>query len=72
MDKKELKTAMLEAIGSELDIWLDTKDDIKTGYEWETILVGHVRKINEMIIQRSMGDIPKSRNKKNFVPVWGG
>ncbi len=66
MDKAELKTAILEAIGTELDVWLDKKDSIKTGYDWETTLVGHVRKINQLIVQHSLGAVPNNRNKKNF------
>ena len=69
MDKKELKSKMLEAIESELDIWLDTKDTITTGYEWETVLVGHAQKINQLIIQHSLGAVPTNRNKKNFAQV---
>lgn len=69
MDKNELKGAILEAIGTELDCWLDSKDCIKTGYEWETTLVGHVQRINQIIVQRSLGTVPKSRNKKNFARV---
>jgi hypothetical protein len=66
MDKSQLKTAILEVIGAELDQWLDTKDSLKTGYEWETTLVGHAQKINQLIIQHSLGDVPKNRNKKKL------
>ena len=66
MDKAELKTAILEAIGTELDVWLDKKDSIKTGYDWETTLAGHARNINQLIIQHSLGAVPNNRNKKNF------
>jgi len=66
MDKLALKAAILESIGTELDVWLDKKDSIKTGYEWETTLVGHAQKINQLIIQHSLGSVPINRNKKNF------
>lgn len=66
MDTTALKTAILESIGAELDIWLNKKDSITTGYEWETTLVGHAQKINQLLIQHSLGAVPKNRNKKNF------
>jgi hypothetical protein len=69
MDKEALKTAILEAIGPELELWLESKDSIKTGYDWETTLVGHAQKINQIIIQYSLGEVPCNRNKKNSAPV---
>lgn len=69
MDKIEIKRTILDAVGTELDIWLEKKDSIKTGYEWETTLIGHAQKINQLILQHSLGVVSKNRNKKNFAPV---
>jgi len=69
MDKKEIKASMLAAIGAEIDVWLEKEPTCKTGYEWETTLVDHARKINAVIIQHSLGQVPINRNKKNSVPL---
>lgn len=69
MDKKEIKSSLLAAIGEEIDVWLEKEPTCKTGYEWETTLVGHAQKINRLIIQHSLGQVPANRNKKNFAPV---
>ena len=71
MEKTEIKAAILAGISDELDQWLDKKDAITSGYEYETQLLHVAQKINRLLAEHSMGNLPGSRNKKNFTPVLG-
>jgi hypothetical protein len=71
MEKSEIKAAILAGISEELDQWLEKKDAITSGYEYETQLLKVSQKLNRLLVQHSLGKIPVSRNKKNFTPVLG-
>jgi hypothetical protein len=71
MEKSEIKAAILAGISEELDQWLDKKDSISTGYEYETQLLQVAKKMNRLLAEHSMGKMPGSRNKKNSIPVLG-
>jgi len=65
MEKPAIKSAIMSCISSELDLWLDEMNDCVDGYDFEDKLLQRCRKINKMIISKSVGKVPKSRNKKN-------
>jgi len=69
MEKEELKEQMLSAISVELDHWLEEEKGIEEGYEYENRLLSYTRKVNKIILEKSIGRSPDNRNKKNFVPV---
>ena len=64
-----LKAEILSALSSEIDIWLEKQSTISDGYEYETQFMKVTRKINTILLEKSMGKLPGSRNKKNFTPV---
>ena len=65
----ELKAEILSALSSEIDIWLEKQSTISDGYEYETQYMKVTRKINTILLEKSIGKLPGSRNKKNFTPV---
>jgi hypothetical protein len=69
MDKIALKTEILSALSSELDSWLESQSKIKDGHEYETTYMLFAQKMNKLILEKSMGKLPGSRNKKNFIRV---
>jgi hypothetical protein len=70
MERQELKAALMASISEEIDQWLDKKDTISSGYEYETQLMQTGQKINRLLIQHSVGK-SGSRDKKNSIPVLG-
>ena len=71
MEKEDIKQEILKLVGQELDQWLDTQSTIKDGYDYEETFMAVSRKVNEIILTKSFGVLPKNRNKKNSRPVLG-
>lgn len=61
---------MKAAVCAEIDQWMNEKDAIRDGYEFEGQLIQRVRNIGKMLMQHSVGEVPGNRNKKNSAPVW--
>lgn len=73
MINQEIKTEILKTVSDELDEWLEKKDRIKDGYEYETEFAEMAFRLNQIMLQKSIGHLPKSRNsKKKFKLVLGG
>jgi hypothetical protein len=70
MKDTNLKADILTAVEAELDIWLQAQSKIADGYEYETMYLEFAHKVNKIILQKSMGQLPGSRNKKNSIAVW--
>lgn len=66
MTKEQLKSEILSAISAELDMWLEASPKIKDGYEYEDRYIQFSRKVNKLVLERSLGSLPNDRNKKNF------
>ncbi len=67
MEKEQLKQAMLIAIAHEVEQWAEENQQIKDGYEWEDRFLIRMRTIGKILMEQSVGKVPKSRNqKKNF------
>ena len=64
MEKGELKAAMLSAITQEVEKWAEESQTIKDGYEYEDTLLLRMRNIGKILMEQSIGKIPKSRNQK--------
>jgi hypothetical protein len=69
MDKSAIKSVILSAISEELDLWLDKESSISDGYEYEDEFMKTARKINHILLSKSLGEVSPNRNKKNFTPV---
>lgn len=70
MKDTNLKADILTAVEAELDLWLQAQSKIEDGYEYETRYLEFAHKLNKIILQKSMGQLPGSRNKKNSIAVW--
>ena len=64
-----LKTSILSAISEELDLWLAKESSIKDGYDYESEFMKTTRKMNHILLSKSLGEVSCNRNKKNFKPV---
>ena len=72
MNKAELKAAILESVSAELGQWLDKQENIRSGYEYETEFMKVAQQLNKLLLEKSMGKVPGSRNKKkDSIPVLG-
>lgn len=71
MEKAAIKAALLQSLSEEIDIWLDKQEKITDGYEYESQFMLTAQKVNRILLSKSMGKLPGSRNKKNFNPVSG-
>ena len=72
MNKAELKAAILESVSAELDQWLDKQEKIRSGYEYESEFMKVAQKVSKLLLEKSQGQLPGSRNKKNdSTPVLG-
>jgi len=64
MEKEKLKQAMLSAMSSEVEQWAEESQQIKDGYEFEDRLLLRMRNIGKILMEQSVGNVPKSRNQK--------
>lgn len=71
MNNKQIKEEIISAISQELDSWLESSSQIKDGYEYEDRYLQFSHKLNKLVLEKSLGNQPKDRNKKNFTPVLG-
>lgn len=63
-EKESLKQAILQSVGEEIDKWLDKQQALTTGYDYETELLKTTRTVNKIILEKSVGKLPGSRNEK--------
>jgi hypothetical protein len=72
MNKAAIKAAILESVSAELDQWLDKQENIHSGYEYESEFMKVAQRVNKLMLEKSQGQLPGSRNKKNdCTPVSG-
>ena len=73
MDKELIKASILNSISEELDKWLEKESKITNGYDYEVEFSKTASKVAHVMLQKSLGEIPKSRNgKKNSRLVLEG
>lgn len=64
MDFKQQASAILEKYLSE---WESNPDRMKSGYDYEATYAAMMQKVEQEVLQLSVGEIPKDKNiKKNF------
>lgn len=66
-----IKEEILQLLEVEVDQWLATEKSITDGYTYETKFMEVAQRVNRILLTKSMGNLPKDRNKKNFRPVLG-
>ena len=69
MEKSEIKAAIMSSVSSEIDLWLGEMDQCNDGYDFEDKLLKRFRNVGKIMMEKSVGIVPKSRNKKNSKPV---
>ena len=69
MDKTSMKAAIMSALSEEIDMWLDKESKITDGYEYEDEFMHTARKVNQILLTKSLGSVSSNRNKKNSGPV---
>lgn len=69
MNNEQIKEEILSALSQELDTWLEDSSQVKDGYEYEERYIQFSRKVNKLILEKSLGKQPKDLNKKNSTPV---
>ena len=72
MEQSAKKMAILSAISEEVDLWLSKEGSIKDGYTYESEFIDTTRKINQILLSKSLGSVSSNKNKKNSRPVLGG
>ena len=71
MDKATMKASIMSALSEEIDLWLDKEGTIKVGYQYEDEFINTARKVSQILLTKSLGEISSNRNKKNSRPVLG-
>jgi len=72
MEQSAKKMAILSAISEEVDLWLSKEGSIEDGYTYESEFIDTTRKINQILLSKSLGSVSSNKNKKNSRPVLGG
>ena len=72
MEQSAKKMAILSAISEEVDLWLSKEGSIQDGYTYESEFIDTTRKINQILLSKSLGSVSSNKNKKNSRPVLGG
>ena len=72
MNKASIKAAILECVSAELDQWLDKQEHIRSGYEYESEFMKVAQRVNKLMLEKSQGQLPGSRNKKNDSTLVSG
>lgn len=69
MKNEQIKAEILQAFTTELDSFLEESDKIEGAYDYEECYLQFARNINRIVLQKSVGEIPGNRNKKNSIRV---
>lgn len=69
MKNEKIKAEILQALSSELDELFVDLDKTEGAYDYEERYLMFARKMNKMILQKTTGEIPANRNKKNSIRV---
>ncbi|NTS43114.1 hypothetical protein HRG84_19670 [Flavisolibacter sp. BT320] len=66
-ERSRIKEAIMQRLSEEVDLWLDQEPTLTSGYDYETEFIGLGRRLNRIVLEESLGKVPKSRNgKKKF------
>ncbi len=66
-ERTQLKAAIMQRLSEEVDLWLDQEPTLVTAYQYETEFISFGRRLNTIVLEESLGKVPKGRNgKKRF------
>jgi hypothetical protein len=75
MDSKEreaIKQAIMQSLSEEVDKWLDKQPTLTCGYDYESEVLKTAHTWGKIILEKSLGEQPCSRNaKKKSKPALG-
>ena len=66
MTRTELEQALMDSVAGEIKLWVEEIPQLKTGYDYETRFTERMRKIGQLLLQTSVGNEGKERDKKKF------
>jgi hypothetical protein len=69
MKNEQIKAEILQFLSIELDELLEDTDKIEGAYNYEERYLLFTRKMNRIVFQKIVGEIPANRNKKNSIRV---
>jgi hypothetical protein len=69
MKNEKIKAEILQSLSIELDQLLEDTDKIDGAYDYEERYLLFARKMNRIVLQKIVGEIPMNRNKKNSIRV---
>jgi len=67
MEEKEraaLKQTIMQSLSEEVDKWLDQQPTLTSGYQYETEFMKVAQRVNRILLEKSLGEPPHSRNGK--------
>lgn len=71
-ERASLKAAIMQSLSEEVDKWLDQQPTLTSGYAYETEFMKVTRRVNKVLLEKSLGAEPRSRNdKKKSTPALG-
>ncbi len=65
MNKNELRSTIMDAIGEEVDAWLAEEKDITDPIHYERQALSRTLKMGRALVEMGQGQISADRNKKN-------
>ena len=70
MTPTELEQALIDSVSAEIKLWVEEMPQLKTGYDYETRFTERMRKVGQLLLQTSVGNEGKNRDKKNHKQLW--
>ena len=71
-ERAAIKATIMQSLSEEVDKWLDKQQGLTSGYAYETEFLKTTRTINRIVLEKSLGEQPRSRNaKKKSTPALG-
>jgi hypothetical protein len=64
METKSLDEVLQDSIAAELKLWSEEQSSLKTSHDYETAFTARARRINQLLLQVSVSDGCKERDKK--------
>lgn len=71
-EREAVKAAIMQSLSQEVDKWLDKQPSLSSGYDYEAEFIKTSRSVGKIILEKSLGEQPHSRNgKKKSKPASG-
>ncbi len=63
-ERTRIKEAIMQRLSEAVDQWLEKEPTLSNGYEYETEFIGFSRRLNKIVLEESLGEVPGGRNGK--------